>query len=153
MLELGGQPHPFQLVQAAKANQRQDCSAYRQSPVDIDTQRVMDPSAISMVLAQPLRFNSYHADPRAGALVHVYGTGDYVRVEAKQPGALGTVAVLGEQKQITYVDLRVPSKHAVDGRGGAAEMQFIHLPPSGQKRAPAIGVSIHFDTSKDADNE
>ena len=33
-----------------------DCSALRQSPVDIDTKTVVDPSAISRALVQPLAF-------------------------------------------------------------------------------------------------
>lgn len=126
-------------------NVRQDCSAYKMSPIDIDTQRVMDPTAISQVLAQPLQFKA--AALSLQGVAHIQQSREFLRLQA--PGSLGSLKFLGELKDISYVDVRVPSEHAVNGRRSAAELQFVHIPPTQQERAPAVAVSVLLDIKQE----
>mmetsp|Transcript_10365 Transcript_10365/g.18551 ORF Transcript_10365/g.18551 Transcript_10365/m.18551 type:complete len:652 (+) Transcript_10365:220-2175(+) len=130
-----------------------DCSAMRQSPVAIQTQKVVDPGMISPDFREPIGFKSSATSP-----VQVQRLHNALRI-SPQPGASSTSnpmpmgAVLAQRlaQGVSYVDVHVPGQHAVDGELTAAEVQIVHI-PSGSRPAASLAVRLSV-TDEDMDNE
>jgi len=124
-----------------------DCSALGQSPVDIDTKRVVDSAALPSDLLQPLafRYMSLVEDGRQGALVQLSHRGRHLRV-AVPPGSikwpLGGMLSGGVLRGVSYVDIHMPGQHAVDGHVPAVELQLVHESVPGK---PAMAVAVPLE--------
>eukprot|EP00419_Tripos_fusus_P004122 CAMPEP_0172673800 /NCGR_PEP_ID=MMETSP1074-20121228/12370_1 /TAXON_ID=2916 /ORGANISM="Ceratium fusus, Strain PA161109" /LENGTH=672 /DNA_ID=CAMNT_0013491157 /DNA_START=33 /DNA_END=2051 /DNA_ORIENTATION=+ len=120
----------------------EDCSALRQSPVDID-----EGSAVAAAVREPLLFRMKTVQPTASPQqkLRIFNRADHLRIEAAlsqstniQDWPLGAVLSEGRSHPVAHVDLHVPGEHAVDGLESAAELQLI-APREG---APALAVAV-----------
>jgi carbonic anhydrase len=136
-------------VDAGKKQEQRDCSALGQSPVDIQSKRVVDPAALSAGLTQPLgfRYTSLSELGQQGTRVRMFNRGSYIRV-AVPPGSvewpLGGVLSNGVLRGVSYIDIHVPGQHSVDGRLPAAELQLVHESAGGK---PAMALAVPLDVS------
>jgi len=125
-------------------DKRNDCSALGQSPVDIDTSRVVDASALSPALVHPLafRYMSLSDGGKGEARLLLSHHGHHFRV-AVPPGSiewpLGGVLSGGVLRGVSFVDIHVPGEHSVDGHFPEAELQLVHESAGGK---PAMAVSV-----------
>jgi carbonic anhydrase len=127
--------------------QRQDCAVFGRSPVDIDTKRVVDATALSPALAEPVAFRYMSlADMKESPRLLFARHGHHLRV-AIPPGSaqwpLGGVLSQGVLRGVSYIDIHVPGEHAVNGRVPAAELQLIHESANG-KPATAVAVPLEL---------
>lgn len=137
---------------------RRDCSALRQSPVDIDTKMVVDPSSISSALVEPLafRYMSLLDGAHDSARLQLSNRGQHLRV-AVPPGSaewpLGGVLSAGVLRGVSYIDIHVPAEHSVNGHVAAAELQLVHESVAG-KPAMAVAVPLELHAGRaDEENE
>jgi len=119
-----------------------DCSALRQSPIDID-----EGSAVAAAVREPLLFRMMQVQPPANPqqTLRIFNRGDHLRIEAALPRStsaqswpLGAIVSDGHAHPVAFVDLHVPGEHAVDGLEAAAELQII-APREG---APVLAVAL-----------
>jgi len=136
-------------VDAGKKQEQRDCNALGQSPVDIESKRVVDPAALSAGLTQPLgfRYTSLSELGQQSTRVRMLNRGSYIRV-AVPPGSvewpLGGVLSNGVLRGVSYIDIHVPGQHSVDGRLPAAELQLVHESAGGK---PAMALAVPLDVS------
>jgi carbonic anhydrase len=129
-----------------------NCNALGQSPVDIDSKRVVDASSLSSALIEPLafRYMSPSNNERQGARLRLSKRGRHLRV-AVPPGStewpLGGVLSSGILRGVSYVDIHVPGEHSVDGHVPAAELQLVHESAGGK---PAVAVAVPLELSSDS---
>jgi len=144
----------FADVSLQKQEQRNDCSALGQSPVDIDTKKVLDPSHSAPALIQPLafRYMSLADGGHSEARLQLSHRGRHLRV-AVPPGSvewpLGGVLSSGVLRGVSYVDIHVPGEHKVDGHVPVAELQLVHESAAGK---PAMAVAVPLELG-DNENE
>eukprot|EP00747_Dinoflagellata_sp_TGD_P162223 gnl/TRDRNA2_/TRDRNA2_179585_c0_seq1.p1 gnl/TRDRNA2_/TRDRNA2_179585_c0~~gnl/TRDRNA2_/TRDRNA2_179585_c0_seq1.p1 ORF type:complete len:655 (-),score=88.58 gnl/TRDRNA2_/TRDRNA2_179585_c0_seq1:150-2114(-) len=132
---------------------QQDCSALKQSPADIDTTKVFDPSALSTRLRQPLSFKEVEGAIKSLPL-HLANFGHSLRVTSAAQGSaspLGALISDGVARGISYIDVHVPGQHAVDGKVSPVELQLVHLPADGNSASLAVAVPLDLDR-EDSEN-
>jgi carbonic anhydrase len=140
----------FLSISSRSSMQSLDCSAMGLSPVDIESRKAMDPSAFSPGLLEPLAFRymtpNENMDPPHLKVSHL---STHFRV-AVPPGSLdwplGGVLSSGVLRGVSYVDIKVPGEHSVDGRAPAAELQLVHESVNGK---PAMSVAVPLELSED----
>mmetsp|Transcript_72877 Transcript_72877/g.126520 ORF Transcript_72877/g.126520 Transcript_72877/m.126520 type:complete len:731 (-) Transcript_72877:75-2267(-) len=136
----------------APAEQGRDCSALGRSPIDINLAQVVDPTAVSLKLHEPLAFHHMllQVDAQPPSL-QIDNLGRFIRVSSA-PGELGwpfgAVLLDGHDRDISYVDVHVPGQHTVNGRAPAAELQLVHQSANG--RAIAVAVPLDVKATDDS---
>jgi carbonic anhydrase len=130
-----------------------DCNAFGLSPIDIDTNTVVDPTASAPALVDPLGFR-FMSQSESEMTPHVQITQmhSHFRVEVPQDSQewpLGGVLSDKTLRGVSYVDIQVPGKHSVNGRVPAAELQLVHESINGK---PAVAVSVPLEV-EDSDHE
>lgn len=121
----------------------ENCAALRQSPVDIDTRKVVDPGIISAELREPVRFYLAQAgDVRLHVRRKPGGKLRFVTT-SKDQSPFGEVLLGGERHPIDYIDLLIPSEHAIDGRGGATELQLVSSSRDGLGVSTSISLRLN----------
>mmetsp|Transcript_29736 Transcript_29736/g.68454 ORF Transcript_29736/g.68454 Transcript_29736/m.68454 type:complete len:652 (+) Transcript_29736:218-2173(+) len=133
-----------------------DCSAMRQSPVAIQTQKVVDPGLISPDFREPIGFKS--SAEAASSLVQVQRLHNALRIlpeggasASSNPMPMGAVLAQHLAQGVSYVDVHAPGQHAVDGAVTAAEVQIVHV-PVGSRSAVSLAVRLSV-TDDDVDND
>lgn len=133
------------------------CDYFGRSPVDIKTEDVIDPSLVSSALLEPLQFKfsglSLNASVAAPPLL-IENLGKHLRITAPHSamgtagGPLGAIVANGLLQGVSYIDVRIPGEHAIDGQVAAMELQLFHQPLASEK--PLVAVALRFDSSPDA---
>jgi carbonic anhydrase len=137
-----------------KQEQRNDCSALGQSPVDIDSKRVIDPTTLSSALIEPLgfRYMSLSEVGDKGARFELSNRGRHLRVAVPQDSTqwpLGGIISRGILAGVSYVDIHMPGEHSVDGRVPAAELQLVHESMNGK---PAMALAVPLELHDEAND-
>jgi len=151
---------------AAMPRLREDtgaCASLGLSPVDIETKLVIDPGVISPELRERLLFLQGDSSPASRLRVDAVQDGRLrISADVGQVAPFGAALVEGLAREFAYVDVLSPGEHAVDGQAGAAEVQFIHIPPTSissdgssdsgaTASAAAVAVSLRLEVGP-ADN-
>merc|ERR1719401_196392 len=120
------------------------------SPIDIDTKKVIRPSATSLAVAKPLGFR-YMSLIENKQLPHlqIFHLRSHFRISVTQGSLewpLGGILSDSMLQGVSYVDIQVPGKHSVDGKVPAAELQLVHESVN-NKPAVAVVVPLNVDNS------
>jgi len=130
-----------------------NCNALQRSPVDIKTDKAMDPSLISQGLSEPIQFKPASLATVGGGVAageaspptwHVANLGSSLRVSVPagaSKSALGAIVVNGIARDVAYMDVHAPSEHTVDGQPSALELQLFHDPHDDM---PFVAVALRF---------
>mmetsp|Transcript_46901 Transcript_46901/g.101899 ORF Transcript_46901/g.101899 Transcript_46901/m.101899 type:complete len:646 (-) Transcript_46901:34-1971(-) len=127
---------------AAKAHLL-DCTAYRMSPVDIDTWHALDPGAIDAGLREPLLFATSESTKQPRWNVSI-DEALYMRLVPVEDLTLPSVKLGGSQRRVSHIELHVPGQHAVNGHVAPAELQLLHEAEKGQ---PIAGVALPLEVA------
>lgn len=140
------------------ASSSDTCDFVGRSPIDIDTEDVIVPSLVSSELLEPLQFKlselSFNARV-SGPQLLIENLGRRLRISAPHSvkgtagGPLGAIAANGLLQGVSYIDVRVPGEHAIDGHVAAMELQLIHQPLASEK--PLVVVAVRLD-AQDGDH-
>lgn len=140
------------------ASASETCDSAGRSPIDVDTEDVIDPTLVSRSLLEPLQFKLSGLSTNASLIVPpllIENFGNRLRITAPHSakgiagGPLGAIVANGLMQGVSYIDVHIPGEHAIDGQVAAMELQLFHQPVESGK--PLVAVALRFD-AQDGDH-
>lgn len=139
------------LIEIGSMSSFADCSILGQSPIDIDSSRVIDAASISLDSGEPLRFRyttMLQTDGTVSSnMLQVSNHRHYLHVSAGRQsvhkvGPLGAIISNGLLQSVSYIDVHVPGEHAIDGKVSPVELHIVHM---AGKSKPAVAVAVRLE--------